>query len=99
MPRRPVEVLLLSFASYAVGEALHPPPQPQLGGVDADPCLLEQLARRAVRRVLAGLEVPARRPPLLRVDRRELVALLEQKPAPAVDEDHTGEEVGHRRLS
>ena len=66
---------------------------PSTLGVEPDARLFEQLPGRAVRRVLTGLDVAAGRPTLLRVDRRELVPLLEQDPAPAVDEDHAGEEV------
>jgi len=79
-------------------EALVPAPLRELGPVDAE---AQRDAARAEGVLTAGmpqhdprLEVAARQPPLLRVDHRELVPLLQQDPAPAVDQEDAGEETG-----
>ena len=67
--------------------------QLELPGCQAYAGLLLQLAVRGRLEVLARIEVAARQPPLLGVDARVLVALLEQDPAIPVDEDDPGEGV------
>ena len=58
---------------------------------EPDAGLLRELAVRAGEKVLARVEVPADESPLLRVDGRELVALLQQDPPPGVDQDDARE--------
>ena len=53
--------------------------------------LLLELAVRGRLEVLARVDVAAGQAPLLRVDARELVALLQQDPAAAIDQDDPGE--------
>ena len=66
-------------------------PKSSQSAVEAEAGLLLELAVGAGEVVLALVEVPAHEPPLLRVDHRELVALLEQHPAAVVDEDDARE--------
>ena len=73
------------------------PSRTQPAGRHHDLGLLGELAVGRGLELLAGVEVPADQAPLLRVDGRVLVALLEQDPAAAVDQDDAGEAValGH----
>ena len=72
-------------------EDLHVAPQLELARREPETGLLGQLAVRRLLEALSLLDVPAGQTPAVRVDRRLVVALLQQHSAATVDEQDAGE--------